>query len=218
MADQAGVTRMWLGEGRDLIRTLIAEHTALVRAGLVAFLNAEDDIEVIAELHRGDDVVRVSRALLPDVAVVDAELPGLDGFNAAAALRVALPSCHCLIISAQRRPSDLRLAAAAHASGFVVRDAAQDFITYAIRRVSKGFKVIDPELAFAAINAERNPLTERELDALRFAAQGASTAEIARRLSLSVGTVRNYLSRAITKTGARNRVDLIRISDSSGWL
>ena len=201
-----------------MIRTLIAEHTALVRAGLVAFLAAEDDIEVIAELQCGEDVVRVSRALHPDVAVLDAALPGQDGFTAAAALRAALPSCHCLIMSAQRRPTDLRLAAAAHASGFVVRDAAQDFITYAIRRVSKGFKVIDPELAFAALNAEPNPLTERELDALRFAAQGASTAEIARGLCLSVGTVRNYLSRAITKTGAKNRVDLIRISDSSGWL
>ena len=201
-----------------MIRTVIAEQTALVRAGLVAFLAAEEDIEVITELRRGEDLVPVARALRPDVVVLDAALPGLDGFSAAAALHEALPSCHCLIISAERRPSDLRRAAAAHASGFVVRDAAQDFITYAIRRVSKGFKVIDPELAFAALNAEPNPLTERELAALRFAAQGASTAEIARRLCLSVGTVRNYLSRAITKTGAKNRVDLIRISDSSGWL
>lgn len=201
-----------------MIRTVIAEHTALVRAGLVAFLADHDDIEVVAELQRGEQVVPASQALLPDVAVLAAALPGQDGFTAAAALHVALPSCHCLILSSQRRPSDVRLAAAAHACGFVVQDAAPEFITEAVRRVSKGIKVIDPELAFAALNAQQNPLTERELDALMFAAKGASTAEIASHLSLSVGTVRNYLSRAITKTGARNRIDLIRISDSSGWL
>lgn len=174
-----------------MIRTVIAEHTALVRAGLVAFLRDQDDIDVVAELQRGEQVVPVSRAVLPDVAVLDAALPGQDGFSAAAAL---------------------------HAGGFIVQDAPQEFITDAVRQVSKGTKVIDPELAFAALNAQQNPLTERELDALRFAARGVSTAEIASHLSLSIGTVRNYLSRAITKTGARNRVDLIRISDNAGWL
>lgn len=201
-----------------MIRTVIAEHTALVRAGLVAFLRDQDDIDVVAELQRGEQVVPVSRAVLPDVAVLDAALPGQDGFSAAAALHAALPTCRCLILSSRRRPSDLRLAAAAHACGFIVQDAAQEFITDAVRQVSKGTKVIDPELAFAALNTQQNPLTERELDALRFAARGASTAEIASHLSLSIGTVRNYLSRAITKTGARNRVDLIRISDNAGWL
>lgn len=201
-----------------MIRTVIAEHTALVRAGLVAFLGEQDDIDVVAELQRGEQVVPVSRALRPDVAVLDAALPGQDGFTVAAALHAALPACHCLILSSRRRPSDLKLAAAAHAFGFIVQDAAQEFIIQAVRQVSKGFKVTDPELAFAALSAQQNPLTERELEALRLAAKGASTAEIASHLSLSVGTVRNYLSRAITKTGARNRIDLIRISDSSGWL
>jgi two-component system, NarL family, response regulator DesR len=201
-----------------VIRTLIAEQTSLIRAGLVAFLSCSDDIEVVAELQRGDQVVPASRALLPDVAVLAAALPGADGFAAARALHAELPSCYSLIMGDQRDPAGLRRAVAAHASGFVVRDAAPDFITEAVRRVARGRKVIDPDLAFAALNAARNPLTSRELDALRLAAQGATTAEIARDLCLSVGTVRNYLSRAIAKTDARNRVDAIRIAVGAGWL
>lgn len=201
-----------------MIRTLIAEQTSLIRAGLVAFLSCADDIEVVAELQRGDQVVPVSRALLPDVAVLAAALPGADGFAAARALHAQLPSCHSLIMGDQCDPAGLRRAVAAHASGFVVRDAAPDFITEAVRRVARGRKVIDPDLAFAALNAAKNPLTSRELDALRLAAQGATTAEIARDLCLSVGTVRNYLSRAIAKTDARNRVDAIRIAVGAGWL
>jgi two-component system, NarL family, response regulator DesR len=201
-----------------VIRTLIAEQTSLIRAGLVAFLSCSDDIEVVAELQRGDQVVPASRALLPDVAVLAAALPGADGFATARALHAELPSCHSLIMGDQRDPAGLRRAVAAHASGFVVRDAAPDFITEAVRRVARGRKVIDPDLAFAALNAAKNPLTSRELDALRLAAQGAPTAEIARDLCLSVGTVRNYLSRAIAKTGARNRVDAIRIAVDAGWL
>jgi two-component system, NarL family, response regulator DesR len=201
-----------------VIRTLIAEQTSLIRAGLVAFLSCSDDIEVVAELQRGDQVVPASRALLPDVAVLAAALPGADGFAAARALHAELPSCYSLIMGDQRDPAGLRRAVAAHASGFVVRDAAPDFITEAVRRVATGRKVIDPDLAFAALNAAKNPLTSRELDALRLAAQGATTAEIARDLCLSVGTVRNYLSRAIAKTDARNRVDAIRIAVGAGWL
>jgi len=200
-----------------VIRTLIAEQSSLIRAGLVALLSSAGDIEVVAELERGDRVVPASRALLPDVAVLAADLPGTDGFATAQALHVELPSCHALIMSEQRDPSDLRRAAAAHAIGFVVRDAPPDFITDAIRRVAKGRKVVDPDLAFAALNAVNSPLTSRELEALRLAAEGATTAEIAKDLCLSVGTVRNYLSRAITKTGARNRVDAIRIAVCAGW-
>jgi two-component system, NarL family, response regulator DesR len=200
-----------------VIRTLIAEQTSLIRAGLVAFLSSADDIEVIAELQRGDQVVPASRALLPDVAVLAAALPGADGFAAARALHAEVPSCHSLIMSEQREPAGLRRAVAAHAIGFVVRDAAADFITDAVRRAAEGRKVVDPELAFAALNTVQNPLTARELDALQLAAGGATTAEIARELCLSVGTVRNYLSRVITKTGARNRVDAIRIAVGAGW-
>ena len=201
-----------------MIRTLIAEQTSLIRAGLVALLSGTDDIEVIAQLQCGDQVMSASRALRPDVAVLAAGLPGADGFAAARALHAELPSCHSLIMSEQRDPAGLRRAVAAHASGFVMRDVAPDFIIDAIRRVAKGRKVIDPDLAFAALNVVKNPLTSRELDALRLAAEGATTAQIATDLCLSVGTVRNYLSRAITKAGARNRVDAIRIAVSAGWL
>jgi two-component system response regulator DesR len=189
----------------------------MIRAGLVAFLSAADDIEVVAELQRGDQVVSASRCLRPHVAVLAATLPGLDGFAAAQALHAELPTCHSLILGEQRNPAGLRRAVAAHATGFVVRDAAPDFLTDAVRRAARGSKVVDSDLAFQALNAVQNPLTSRELDALRLAAEGATTAEIATKLCLSVGTVRNYLSRAIAKTGARNRVDAIRIAGNSGW-
>jgi two-component system response regulator DesR len=189
----------------------------LIRAGLVAFLSSADDIEVVAELQRGDQVVSASRCLRPNVAVLAATLPGLDGFAAAQALHAELPTCHSLILGEQRHPAGLRRAVAAHATGFVVQDAAPEFLTDAVRRAAQGSKVVDSELAFAALNAMENPLTSRELDALRLAAEGSTTAEIATDLCLSVGTVRNYLSRAIAKTGARNRVDAIRIADGAGW-
>ena len=200
-----------------MIRTLIAEQTSLIRAGLVAFLSGANDIDVIAELQRGDQVVSASLAFRPDVAVLAATLPGADGFAAARALHAELPSCHSLIMAEQRDPAGLRRAVAAHATGFVARDVAPEFMAEAVRRVARGKKVVDSELAFAALNIAKNPLTARELDALRLAAEGATTAEIARNLCLSVGTVRNYLSRAITKTGGRNRVDAIRIATGAGW-
>ena len=210
---QAGLNR-----GNGMIRTLIAEQTSLIRAGLVALLSGTGDIHVIAELQRGDQVVSASLAFQPDVAVLDAALPGADGFAAARALHAELPSCRSLIMSERRDPAGLRRAVAAHATGFVMRDVAPDFMAEAVRRVARGKKVVDPELAFAALNTAKNPLTDRELDVLRLAAEGSTTAEIAGRLCLSVGTVRNYLSRAITKTGGRNRVDAIRIADGAGWL
>ncbi len=201
-----------------MIHTIIAEPIALIRAGLVACLASVEDIEVLAELSHGDDVLPTSQALHPDVAVLAAALPGQDGFVVAGALHEELPSCHSLIMSARRNPRDVRLAAAAHAAGLVVRDAAAEFITEAIRLVAKGTKVVDPDLAFAALSMADNPLTPREVDALRLASQGATSSEIAKYLCLSVGTVRNYLSRAIAKTDARNRVDAIRIAEGSGWL
>jgi two-component system response regulator DesR len=200
-----------------VIRTLIAEQNCLIRAGLVTFLSCADDIQIVAELQRGDQVVSASRALQPDVAVLAAALPGADGFAAARALHAELPTCHSLIMSEQHDPADVRRAVAAHATGFVIRDAAPEFITEAVRRAAEGRKVIDPDLAFATLNATESPLTSRELDALRLAAEGATTVEIATKLCLSSGTVRNYLSRAIAKTGARNRVDAIRIVGAAGW-
>ncbi len=149
---QAGPNR-----GNGMIRTLIAEQTSLIRAGLVALLSGTGDIDVIAELQRGDQVVSASLAFHPDVAVLDAALPGADGFAAARALHAELPSCRSLIMSERRDPASLRRAVAAHATGFVVRDVAPDFMAEAVRRVAKGKKVVDPELAFAALNTAAEP-------------------------------------------------------------
>lgn len=162
-------------------------------------------------------MVSASRLLRPDVAVLAATLPEIDGFAAACALHAQLPSCHSLIMGERRNPASLRRAMAAHASGFIAADAAGDFLTESVRRAATGQLVADCDLAFEALNAPPSPLTQRELDALRLGAEGATTAEIATKLCLSVGTVRNYLSRVVAKTGARNRVDAIRIAQEAGW-
>jgi two-component system response regulator DesR len=201
-----------------LIKTLIAEQVSLIRAGLVALVSGTDDIEVVAEVQCGAQALCASHALCPDVAVLSADLPETDGYDAARILHEEMPGCRTLIIGDQRDPVSLLKAVDAHAVGFVPRNAAPDDIISAIRGAATGRKVVDPELAFAALNAARNPLTSRELDALRLAAAGATTAEIAGDLYLAVGTVRNYLSRVIMKTGARNRVDAIRIAADAGWL
>jgi two-component system, NarL family, response regulator DesR len=193
-------------------------QSTLIRAGLASLLSRADDIEIVAEVASGEQVVRVAQGLLPDVALLGAALPGIDGFAVAGLLNAALPSCHSLIIGEWSDPSVVQRVVAVHATGLVAREETPEHIAEAIKRAAKGRKVIDPDLVFAALNAAQNPLTSREIDALRLAAEGATTAEIAERLYLSVGTVRNYLSRSITKTGARNRVDAIRIASGSGWL
>jgi two-component system response regulator DesR len=200
-----------------VIKTLIAEPSSIIRVGLAVLLADGDDIEVIAELERGDQVLSAAQTLLPDVALLAAHLPGLDGFATAEALHLKVPSCHSLIMDEQRDPSDLRRAVAAHATGLIVSDVPPDFIAEAIRRAATGGKVVDPDLAFAALNAAESPLTPRELDALRLAGEGATASQIAEDLCLSVGTVRNYLSRAVAKAGGRNLVDAIRIAGGAGW-
>jgi two-component system response regulator DesR len=204
--------------GPESVRTIVAESTALIRTGLVACLEEHDDIEVVADVKQGDHVLPVARFLQPQVAIIAASLPGQDGFTTARALHDALPSCRSLILSNRRSPGDVRRAAAACAAGVVVSDAAPEVLADAVRRVARGTKVVDPDLAFAALTTADNPLTPRELDTLRCAAQGATCAEIAQEMYLSVGTVRNYLSRVIAKTGARNRIDAIRIAQGSGWI
>ena len=201
-----------------MIRTLIAESVALVRMGLTASLADEPDIKVVAELDRPGTVVPAACALEPDVAVVDGVMVEHDGYATVRSLHAAVPACHSVIMAASRSACELRAAVAARADGFVLKDAAPNKVTEAIRRVAAGGKAIDPELAFSALNSPANPLTPREVDVLRLAALGAPSPEIARELCLSVGTVRNYLSRIIGKTGARNRVNAIRIADGAGWL
>jgi two-component system response regulator DesR len=201
-----------------VIRTLIAESVALVRVGLSSFLADEPGIKVVAELDRPGTVVPAACALEPDVAVVDGVMAGHDGYATVRALHAAVPACGTVIMATSRSTCELRAAIAACADGFVLKDSPPSKITEAIRRVAAGGKAIDPDLAFSALNSPANPLTPREVDVLRLAALGAPAPEIAGELCLSVGTVRNYLSRVIGKTGARNSVDAIRIAGGAGWL
>jgi two-component system response regulator DesR len=202
----------------DVIRVLIAEDMHLIRGALVALLSLEDDIEVVAELERGDEIVATAERVRPDVAVVDIDLPGLDGLTAAERLHAVLPECRTLVLTGLSQPGNLLRALKAHVRGFIVKDAPADSLADGIRRVAAGQRVIDPGLVAAALETGASPLTGRESDVLRAAQDGISTGEIATRLSLSPATVRNYLSNAITKTGARNRIDAIRIARDAGWL
>ncbi|PWI45347.1 response regulator transcription factor [Streptomyces sp. ICBB 8177] len=201
-----------------MIRILIAEDMHMLRRALVALLDLEDDIEIVAELSSGAEIVPTAQALRPDVAVLDIDLPGTDGITAAQALHSALPECRTLILTSLGRPGNLRRALAAHASGFLLKDAEPDALAAAIRKVAAGERVIDPQLALAALDTGGSPLTERELEVLRLAADGEEPSQIASRLFLSAGTVRNYLTTVVTKLNARNRVDAIRIAREAGWL
>ena len=197
-----------------MIRTFVAEPTTLTREGLVALLSREHDIELVATVQRAEEVVLAARALKPDVVLLAAAFPGHDGIDVARTLRAALPECRCAILSSGRRLRDVQRAIAAQVHGFLVHDCPAEILTEAIRQLASGNKVIDPGPALGA----PCPLTNREAEALKAAAQGSTTAEIAASLFLTAGTVRNYLSRAIAKTGARNRVGAIRIAEESGWL
>ena len=201
-----------------MIRTLIAESVALMRMGLLVLLTRESDIKVVAELDRPELVIPAACRLQPDVVVVDGAMVAHDGFAAILELHAAVPACGSIIMSASHSPGELREAVAACADGFVVKDSDPGKITDAIRRVAAGRKALDPDLAFSTLASAASPLTQRELDVLRLAAQGEPAVEIAGRLYLSVGTVHNYMSRVIGKTGARNRVDAIRIAEGAGWL
>lgn len=197
---------------------LIAEDQHMIRGALVALLSLEDDIEVIAELERGDRVLEAAERTRPDVAVLDIDMPGLDGLAAAAELNELLPDCRTLILTGLSQPGNLLRALKAHARGFLVKDSPADALADGIRRIAAGQRVIDPELVSIALDTGESPLTGRETDVLREAAAGIRTDQIATRLSLSSATVRNYLSRAISKVGGHNRIDAIRIAREAGWL
>lgn len=201
-----------------MIRILLAEDMHMVRGALVALLTLEHDLTVVAEVERGDRIVPTALDCEPDVAVIDVDLPGLDGLSAAAQLARQLPSCRTLILTSLGRPGTLRKALAAQVGGFLLKDAPPDRLADAVRDVAAGKRVIDPQLALAAFDNGENPLTPRETEVLRMAADGAEAADIASRLFLSVGTVRNYLTTVVTKLNARNRVDAIRVARESGWL
>ncbi|WP_073812883.1 response regulator transcription factor [Kitasatospora sp. CB01950] len=202
-----------------MIRILLAEDMSMLRGALVALLNLEDDLEVVAELARGDQIVSEALRVRPDVAVIDIDLPGLDGLSAAAQLHDRLPECRALILTSLGRPGTLRRALECKVSGFILKDVPPRQLTEAIRAVVAGERVVDPQLALSAFDAgAENPLTQRETEVLRQAGQGAEADEIADRLFLSVRTVRNYLTAAVTKLNARNRVDAVRIAREAGWL
>jgi two-component system response regulator DesR len=202
----------------DPIRLLLADDQALVRGALAALLDLEHDLAVVAQVARGDQVVAAAREADAQVALLDVEMPGLDGIAAAAALHAELPSCRSLIVTTFGRPGYLRRALDAGASGFLVKDTPADQLADAVRRVHAGLRVVDPDLAVATLTAGDSPLTERERDVLLVAADGGTVADIARGTFLSEGTVRNYLSAAIGKTGARTRAEAVRIAQENGWL
>ena len=201
-----------------MIRVLLAEDQGMVRGALATLLGLEDDLEVVAQVARGDEVVAAAQASHPDVALLDIEMPGIDGLAAAALLHRALPECVIIIVTTFGRPGYLRRAMEAGATGFVVKDGPADQLAVSIRRAVAGERVIDTALAAAALSDGSNPLTPRERDVLRAASAGATIASIATSLFLSEGTVRNYLSSAIQKTGARNRIEAVRTAEQHGWL
>ncbi|MBM7787384.1 response regulator transcription factor [Tenggerimyces flavus] len=201
-----------------MIRILLADDQALVRGALAALLSLENDLSVVAEVERGDEVVKAALAERPDVALLDVEMPGLDGIAATRELRRALPSCRVLVVTTFGRPGYVRRALDAGASGFVVKDTPASELADSIRRVYQGLRVVDPSLAIESLAAGSSPLTPRERDVLEEARTGGTVADIARALVLSEGTVRNHLSAAIGKTGARTRAEAVRIAESNGWL
>jgi len=201
-----------------VIKVLLADDQHLVRGALAALLTLEGDIEVVAQVGRGDELVQAAREAGAEVALVDVEMPGLDGLAATAALHAALPSCRVLILTTFGRPGYLRRAMEAGALGFMVKDAPPEQLADAIRRVASGERVVDPVLAAESLAGGANPLTGREQDVLAAARGGATVADIARQLYLSEGTVRNYLSSAIAKTGTRNRVEAVIHAEQHGWL
>jgi two-component system response regulator DesR len=201
-----------------VIRVLIAEDQTMVRGALRALLDLEDDLVVVAEVGRGDEVVAAAREHRPDVALLDIEMPGGDGIEAARALASAVPECRAVVLTTFGRPGFLRRAMEVGAAGFLVKDAPSAELAQGIRAVVRGERVIDRDLAAAALALGATPLSAREADVLRASGDGSTVAGIAARLFLSEGTVRNYLSSAMGKTGARTRVEAARVAEEKGWL
>ncbi len=201
-----------------MIRLLIADDQDLIRSAFAALLGLEQDFEVVATVARGDEVIDAARKHRPDVALLDIEMDGIDGLTAAGVLAEEVPGCRALILTTFGRPGYLKRAMEAGARGFVVKDAPPEQLAEAIRRVAAGELVVDPALAAETLAHGDSPLTARERDVLTTARPGQTVAEIASILFLSEGTVRNYLSSAIGKLGARNRTEAIQIAEARGWL
>jgi two-component system response regulator DesR len=201
-----------------MIRLLLADDQELIRSAFAALLELEPDFEVVASVARGDEVVPAALAHRPDVALLDIEMDGIDGLAAAGALSEQVPECRALMLTTFGRPGYLRRAMESGARGFVVKDAPPARLADAIRRVAAGERVVDPALAAETLAYGESPLTARERDVLAAARAGTTAAQIAAVLFLSEGTVRNYLSAAIGKLGARNRAEAIQTAERQGWL
>lgn len=201
-----------------MIRVLLAEDQAMVRGALAALLAMEEDIEIVAEASRGDEVVPAALATAPEIALLDIEMPGGDGLMAAAALGKELPSCRVIILTTFGRAGYLRRAMENGAAGFLLKDAPPEELASAIRRAMNGERVVDPGLAAEALSEGVSPLTEREREVLTSSTDGSTIREVAGKLYLSEGTVRNYLSTAIKKLGTRNRAEAARLAERKGWL
>ncbi|MER6810101.1 response regulator transcription factor [Actinomadura nitritigenes] len=201
-----------------MIRVMLAEDQRMVRGALAALLGLEADLEVVGEASGGAEAVAVAARTRPDVVLLDIEMPDRDGLAAAPEIRAAVPDCKIMILTTFGRPGYLRRAMEAGASAFLVKDGPAQELAAAIRRVVAGERVIDPALAAAALSAGPNPLSPRERDVLEAGADGSTVADIAGRLHLSEGTVRNYLSSAINKVGARNRIEAVHTARAQGWL
>ncbi|MBB5776320.1 response regulator transcription factor [Nonomuraea jabiensis] len=202
-----------------MIRILLAEDQHVIREALVTLISIEPDIEVVQAVESGDAVVSAALVHKPDVAVLDVDMPGaIDGLDAAGELRAKLPGCRTLMLTGHGKPGHLRRALASQVDGFILKTASPEELTGAIRKVARGERVLDPSLASTAWNLADNPLTPREVDVLRLVAAGAEATEIAGRLFLSAGTVRNYITAIVAKLNARNRTDAVRIATEAGWI
>jgi len=206
------------GASGRVIRILLAEDMRVLRETLAALLRLEADIEVVAEIADGQEIVPTVSDTRPDVAVIDIDLPGMDGLSAAAQLRAQCPQCAVLILTVLGKPGNVRRALAAEVAGFLPKDIPASDLVAAVRKVASGGRVIDHRLALKALEVPDSPLSPREAEVLRLYAEGTGPPEIAAELFLSYGTVRNYLASAVTKLGARNRVDAVRIAAEAGWL
>jgi two-component system response regulator DesR len=200
------------------LRILLAEDVAMVRGALIALIELEPGLKVVAAVGRGDDIVSSALDHRPDVAVIDIHLPGLDGLTAAAMLHDVMPTCKTLILTSLGQGGNLRRALDAHVSGYLLKDAPPDQLAIAIRNVAAGQRVIDPQLAVAAWESESSPLSAREHEILRMTAAGMQPAVIAGTLLLNIGTVRNHLTSIVAKLDAKNRVDAVRKASEAGWL
>ncbi|SFB25297.1 two component transcriptional regulator, LuxR family [Amycolatopsis marina] len=203
---------------QTVIKVLLAEDMHMVRGALVALLDLEHDIEVVAEVASGNEILPAAHKHQPDVAIIDIDLPGIDGLTAAGELHESLPRCRTLILTSLGRPGTVRRALDARVNGFMLKDAPPEKLANAVRQVAVGRRVIDSELALAAWDTDVCPLTTRETEILRLLAAGRDVGDVAAQLFLSPGTVRNYLTTAVTKLNARNRVDAIRIATEAGWI